>query len=89
MEAGKTYGFLKKGQRNYYLLDDEPVPLLKTEGNQVLSRPCAAIRILEATHFTLQGEVWTRGEYLVLDVYDTGDPTIRFEGFQSIENHKT
>lgn len=85
--AGDIHEFLKKGQRNYYLLHDEPVPLIRTGGNQTLSRPYAAIRILEATHFNLDGEVWTRGKYQVLSVYDVLNPTIHFEGFQSVKNH--
>lgn len=51
MEIGMVYKFLKKGQRNYYFLSDEPIPLIETKGNQILSRPFAAIRILEVTHF--------------------------------------
>ncbi len=49
IETGKIYDFLKQGQRNFYL--DGEVPLLKTQGNAVLSRPLASILILEAVHF--------------------------------------
>nr|MDD3719740.1 hypothetical protein [Candidatus Gracilibacteria bacterium] len=87
LEIGKTYEFLKKGQRNYYLLDDEPIPLIKTEGNQILSRPYAAIQILEATHFNMNGQIWTRGKYKVLEIFDIKNPEIHFEGFQSIKNN--
>ena len=85
LEVGKTYKFLKRGQRNYYLLTDEPIPLIKTKGNQILSRPYAAIRILEATHFNRGGEIWTKGKYKVLEVYDVNNPEIHFEGFLKVK----
>ncbi len=43
LEIGKEYAFLKSGQRNYYLLEDEPIPLIQTEWNSILSRPHAAL----------------------------------------------
>lgn len=85
LEEGQTYPFLKKGQRCYYLL--EPIPLLETQGNQQLSRPLASITILEAIHHLLDGEVWTRGTYLVHSIYDPQDPTIHFEGMQPLDNN--
>ncbi len=57
LKMGQVYKFLKKGQRNYYLLDDEPIPLIETQGSQILSKPLAAIRILEATHFNQKGKI--------------------------------
>lgn len=86
LEVGKTYNFLKKGQRNYYFLDDEPIPLIETKGNQVLSRPLASIKLIEATHFNLNGEVWTKGKYKVIEVFDISDSKIHFEGFLSVKN---
>ncbi|HFC77018.1 MAG TPA: hypothetical protein ENJ27_02210 [Candidatus Moranbacteria bacterium] len=86
LKIGEVYNFLKKGQRNYYLLNDEPIPLIKTKGNQILSRPFAAIRILEATHFNQDGEIWTKGKYKVLEIYDINNPEIHFEGFLSVKN---
>lgn len=85
LEIGKIYDFLKSGQRNYYLLQDEPVPLIKTEWNQILSRPYAGIRILEATHFYENGQVWTRWKYEILAIYDVNDPEIHFEWFLSVK----
>lgn len=85
LEVGQRYNFLKKGQRNYYLLTDEPIPLIETKGNQILSRPLAAIRIIEATHFNLKGEIWTKGIYEVLAVYDINNSEIHFEGFLSVK----
>jgi len=49
LEAGKVYPFLKKGQRNFWLLGE--VPLIETKGHGILSRPKASIIILESTHF--------------------------------------
>ncbi len=85
LEEGRVYPFLKRGQRNYYMLDDEPIPLLQTDGKSNLSRPLAAIRILEATHFNDGGEMWTRGLYEVLEVYDVDDVEIHFEGFLKVK----
>ena len=79
------YDFLKKWQRNYYLLENEPIPLIKTEWNWILSRPYVAIRILEATHFNLNWEIWTRWKYKILDVYNIDNPKIHFEWFLSVK----
>jgi len=76
MEAGKTYDFLKKDQRNYWLHGE--IPLIETKGGEKLSRPRASIQILEATHFLENGEVWTRGKYKVIEVFKDSD--IKFEG---------
>ena len=48
IERGGIYKFLKQGQRNYWL--EGAIPLCTTEGNGRLSRPLAAISILEAKH---------------------------------------
>ncbi len=80
IEAGKIYSFLKKGQRNYYLQGE--IPLLETKGNQQLSSPKASIVILEAAHFLENGEVYTRGEYKVVEVFR--DDEIHFDGFSKI-----
>jgi len=80
LEEGKTFEFLKQGQRNYYLLE----PLLETQGEGKLSRPLASITILEATHFLKARKVWTKGKYKVERVFDPTDPTIHFEGMQPL-----
>lgn len=80
LEIGKVYDFLKLGQRNYWFYGD--IPLLKTEGNQQLSRPLAAIRILEATHFIQENKVYTKGVYFVKAVYN--DEQIHFDGMKRI-----
>ena len=85
LEVGKIYDFLKKWQRNYYLLDDTPVPLLETQWNSILSRPLASIKILEATHFNLNWEIWTKWKYIIEDIYDINNSKIYFEWFNLIK----
>lgn len=77
LEVGKTYPFLKEGQRNYWLFGE--IPLLETKGGGVLSRPRASVVILEAAHFLLNDEIYTRGEYKVIEAFTDDD--IHFEGF--------
>ncbi len=81
LKPGGVYKFLKKGQRNYWLLGE--IPLVETKGNQDLSRPLASIRILEATHYTEDGEVKTCGRYQVEDVFTDTEP--HFDGFARIK----
>ncbi len=80
--AGGSYAFAKKGQRNYWL--EGEIPLLITKGNQKLSKPVASIRILEATHILVHGQPWTKGKYLVIEVYNKTDGKIHFNGFAKI-----
>lgn len=82
LEAGKVYDFLKSGQRNYWL--EGEIPLVKTEGNQQLSRPLASIVIEEATHFIKEDEIYTRGKYRVVDVFDINDSMIHFEAMEKV-----
>ena len=89
METGDVFDFLKSGQRLYYLSDSEfwgngQIPLCETGGNEKLSRPLASIKILEATHFLENGEVWTRGKYEVIEVFEKGDEKIHFEALKKI-----
>lgn len=89
LESGKTYPFLKKGQRMYYFSDDPfwsegEMPLCTTSGDQKLSRPIASVKMLEATHFLENKEVWTRGKYRVIEVFDVDDPKINFEGLKRV-----
>ncbi len=70
LEAGKSYAFLKSDQRLYNI--GGKTPLLRTEGNEVLSEPLATVRILEVTHAIIDGKVFTRGTYRVDTVFDTG-----------------
>lgn len=89
LEAGKVYDFLKNGQRLYWLSDSEfwgngQIPLFETAGDEKLSRPLASIKILEATHFLENGEVWTRGKYAVIEVFDENDPKIHFEALKRV-----
>ena len=90
LETGKVYNFLKKGQRLYWLSDDDhwkkgEMPLCKTQGNQKLSRPIASIKMLEVIHFLENGEVWTKGKYKVIDVFDPNNPKINFEACMRVK----
>ncbi|MFH1077989.1 MAG: hypothetical protein V1745_01750 [Patescibacteria group bacterium] len=80
LEAGETYPFLKRDQRNYWLHGQ--IPLLETQGNGILSRPKASIIILEATHFLDDGVAYTKGTYKVTEVFK--DDAIHFEGFSPV-----
>ena len=40
------------------------------------------VKILEATHFLNKGEIWTRGEYKVVEVFK--DKKIHFEALKKI-----
>jgi len=79
--VGKTYQFLKRGQRLYWL--DGEIPLLKTKGNEDLSAPVASIVITEATHIKQDNEIWTKGFYTVVEIFI--DSTPRFNGFAKIQ----
>ncbi len=78
LEVGKSYNFLKEGQRNYWL--EGEIPLRITEGHQKLSRPIASIRILYAMHLMENNMLYTQGEYEVREVFDINDKSIHFEG---------
>ena len=84
LEAGKTYNFLKKDQRNYWMHGE--IPLIETKGNEILSRPKAGIKILEATHFCVDGVMYTKGKYQVIEVFK--DDEIHFECFDKIGTRK-
>ncbi len=89
LEIGKVFDFLKKGQRLYWLSDSEfwgngQIPLCKTGGDEKLSRPIASIKILQATHFLENSEVWTKGKYKVIDIFNENDPKINFENLTRI-----
>lgn len=80
IEPGIKYAYLKKGQRNYWLLGE--IPLIETKGQGVLSRPRASIVILTATHILLDKEIYTKGTYMVVEVLQ--DDKIHFEGFVKV-----
>ena len=75
IKAGQIYEFLKKGQRNYWL--EGEIALLETKDGR-LSRPIASIIILEVTHFLFNGQVYTKGKYKVIEVFDPNDSKIHF-----------
>ena len=80
IKAGEIYDFLKKGQRVYWFYGE--VPLVETTGNQNLSRPKASVVILEVVHFLENGEVYTKGKYKVIEVFNDGK--VHFDGFSRI-----
>ncbi len=84
LEAGKTYPFLKRDQRNYWLYG--AIPLIETQGNEVLSRPKASIIILEATHFVIDNVMYTKGFFKVVEVFNDDD--IYFECFDPVGTRK-
>ncbi len=80
LQIGQIYNFLKSGQRNYWL--EGEIPLLETKGGGNLSAPLASIIILEASHFISDGKIFTRGKYLVKDLFK--DNQIHFNGFAKV-----
>ncbi len=84
IEAGREYSFLKRDQRNYWLFGQ--IPLIETQGNEVLSRPKASIIILEATHFVDNDAMYTIGIYKVVEVIK--DDAIHFECFDPVGTRK-
>lgn len=83
LKAGQVHEFFKKGQRNYWLQGE--IPLIETEGNQKLSRPVASVIILEATHFLSGNEIYTKGKYKIIEVFDPKNERIHFDGFTRIK----
>lgn len=82
LEVDKIYDFLKSGQRNYWLHGE--LPLLITEGNGKLSRPIASIIILETTHFLIDDNSYTKGKYLVKEIFDIKEKNIHFESYHKL-----
>ena len=90
LEAGEVYSFLKRGMRLFWLTNSEDwsggqLPLVKTEGDEKLSRPIASIKMLEVTHFLINEEVWTKGKYKLIEVFDLNDGKIQFESYKRIK----
>ena len=79
LEAGKTYQFLKHGQRSFWMNGE--VPVVETDGKDV-SRPFGSIQITETVHFIENGQINTRGTYKVVDVFK--DKDVHFEGLEKI-----
>jgi len=79
---GAIHGFLKEGQRNYWLHGN--IPLRETKGEGRLSRPVASVLILRAEHRLIGGRVWTEGEYKVNGVFDISNPEVHFEGYEEV-----
>ncbi len=84
IEVGGIYEFLKKGQRNYWL--NGAIPLCTTSRESRLSRPIAAISILESTHTKNEGdEIWTLGYYGVHALFNPADSIVHFEGMEWVK----
>lgn len=81
LEEGSEYSFLKKGQKNYWLLGE--IPLRETKGGGVLSKPKASVIIKESTHFIKGEEIWTRGQYVVVKIIT--EDKIYFDGYEKIK----
>ena len=84
IEKGKVYSFLKSDQRNYWLHGE--IPLLETQGNEVLSRPKASIIILEVTHFLENERLYTKGKYKIIEIFN--DDGIYFESYERVGRRK-
>ena len=80
MKVGGVYSFLKLGQRNYWI--EGEIPLLETKGDENLSLPIASIQILEVSHFSDGGKVYTRGTYQVKEIIPLGK--VKFNGFAKL-----
>jgi hypothetical protein len=80
LETGRTYAFLKGGQRLYWLQGE--LPLVRTEGGGKLSLPIASIIITEVTHYLSEGKAYTSGTYVVKEVFT--DEQAHFNGFAKI-----
>ena len=83
LKKGGRYKFLKKGQKHYWLIGE--IPLRETKGNDVLSRPHASVKIIKAVHFLKNGEIWTGGEYEVIEIYNPKENKIHFDGLEKIK----
>ncbi|MDD4607382.1 MAG: hypothetical protein PHS07_03595 [Patescibacteria group bacterium] len=75
LEVDKIYSFLKSEQRCYWLWGE--VPLIETMGNGKWSKPKASIKILEVCHFMDNEQIYTKGTYKVVEVFN--DDKIHFE----------
>jgi len=90
LKEGEIYEFLKKGQRIFWLTNSEQwnygqMPLMKTQGNEKLSRPLASIKMIEVTHFLKNNEPFTKGKYKVIEVFNPKDSKINFESYKRIK----
>jgi hypothetical protein len=74
LKLNKTYEFIIRGQRVYPLKTDITLRQIDSTGKPL--RELALVRIIEATHFLLEGEVMTKGLYNVLEVYENTEDKI-------------
>ena len=82
------YTFLKHGQRNFWFGGE--IPLYETEGDGPIGRPIASIQMIDATHFPDgNGNMFMRGRYRVVEVFDPEDDEPKFDGLKRIPKPKT
>lgn len=82
LRVGKVYNFLKKEQRIYWFEGDVSLIETTTKGGS-FSQPVANVQLLEVTHFLQDGEVWTKGKYKVIEIFN--DDKIHFEACKIIK----
>jgi hypothetical protein len=78
LKEGEIYPFFKKELRCYWLLGE--LPLRETQGNQILSKPKASVKMLEVTHFEENGELFTRGKYQIIKILN--ENSAYFDGYE-------
>ncbi len=69
LKVGRIYNFLKKEQRIYWFYGEVALIETTTKGG-AFSQPLANIKFIEVTHFMQDGEVWTRGKYKVMEIFN-------------------
>lgn len=67
LAVGKVYDFLKKEQHIYWFEGEVSLIETSTKGG-AFSEPVANVKLVEATHFVKDGEVWTKGKYKVVKI---------------------
>jgi hypothetical protein len=81
IQENEIYPFLKSGQRNYWL--EKEIPLVETKGNCDITRPLASVKIIEETHFIENHEQFTKGKYLIAEIFN--DKKVHFEGLERVK----
>lgn len=69
LKTGKVYNFLKKEQRIYWFEGEVSLIETASKGGS-FSQSVANVQFVEVTHFMQDGEVWTRGKYKVLEIFN-------------------
>ncbi|MDD4901144.1 MAG: hypothetical protein PHS62_03495 [Patescibacteria group bacterium] len=90
LKKNKIYKFLKTGQRIFWFNSEKfwgygQMPLVKTDGAGKTSCPIASIKMLEATHLLINGKIYTKGKYKVIDVFKDADQIIHFNSCRRVK----